>query len=157
MLRHELVEFGRVAVACDLQEFFPSLGRLMDAMSASHSMAADLTRVSSTVRKSNAEPLIALSTSAVAVCCWRASRSSPSRRAFSMAIIAWAPKVGEQLDLFFGERQHFAAVNCEDFDKLIVLKHGHTHGRANATQFDRFDSSRVDALCRLSSSADRYI
>src|SRR5262249_27205016 len=50
--------------------------------------AADLTNVSSTVCKSKEERLMTLRTSAVAVCCCRDSRSSLSRRAFSMAITA---------------------------------------------------------------------
>ena len=64
----------------------------MAAMSASHSRAADSTSVSSTVCRSKVERLITLSTSAVAVCCCSDSRSSLSRRVFSMAMTAWAAK-----------------------------------------------------------------
>ena len=61
-------------------------------MSASHSRAADSTSVSSTACRSKVERLMTLSTSAVAVCCCRDSRSSLSRRVFSMAMTAWAAK-----------------------------------------------------------------
>ena len=55
--------------------------------------AADSTSASRTGRRSKAERLMTLSTSAVAVCCWSDSRSSLSRRAFSMAITACAAKL----------------------------------------------------------------
>ena len=72
----------------------------MLARSASHSRAADSTKVASTACKSNVERLMTLSTSAVAVCCWSASVSSRVRccsasnsRTFSIAITAWSAKV----------------------------------------------------------------
>jgi hypothetical protein len=49
---------------------------VIEALSARHSRAADSTRVSSTLCKSNTERLITLSASAVAACCSRASLSS---------------------------------------------------------------------------------
>ena len=52
----------------------------------------DSTSVSSTVCRSNVERLMTLSTSAVAVCCCSDSRSSLSRRVFSMAMTACAAK-----------------------------------------------------------------
>ena len=64
----------------------------MAAWSASQSRAADSTSVSSTVCRSKVERLMTLSTSAVAVCCCSDSRSSLSRRVFSMAMTAWAAK-----------------------------------------------------------------
>ena len=57
-------------------------------MSASHSCAADWTSVLSTIFKSKVERLMTLSTSAVAVCCAKDSRSSFKSRAFSMAMTA---------------------------------------------------------------------
>ena len=48
--------------------------------------------VSSTDCRSNAERLMTLSTSAVAVCCCSDSRSSLSKRVFSMAMTACAAK-----------------------------------------------------------------
>ena len=60
----------------------------MTAISASHSRAADSTSVSSTACRSKVERLMTLSTSAVAVCCCSDSRSSLSRRVFSMAMTA---------------------------------------------------------------------
>ena len=65
----------------------------MAAISASHSRAANSTKVSSTVCRSKVERLITLSTSALAVCCCSDSRSSPTRRVFSMAMTAWSANV----------------------------------------------------------------
>src|SRR2546430_2329001 len=65
----------------------------MMALSASHRRAADSTSVCSTAWRSKVERLITLSTSAVAVCCCSDSRSSLSRRVFSMAMTACAAKL----------------------------------------------------------------
>ena len=72
----------------------------MFARSASHSLAADATSVSSTALRSKEARLITLSTSAVAVCCSSDSVSSRVRactssnsRTFSIAITAWSAKV----------------------------------------------------------------
>src|SRR5436190_15794001 len=65
----------------------------MAAMSASQSCAADCVSVSSTVCKSKVERLMTLSTSAVAVCCCKDSRSSFSSRTFSMAMTACVAKL----------------------------------------------------------------
>ena len=46
-----------------------AFGRKINALSASHSRAADCDQRSSTVCRSNVERLMTLSTSAVAVCC----------------------------------------------------------------------------------------
>src|SRR6266567_1514157 len=59
----------------------------MAALSASHNLAADSTRVSSTAWRSNVDRLMTLSTSAVAVCCSKESRSSFSRRALGIGNI----------------------------------------------------------------------
>src|SRR4029453_19128316 len=61
----------------------------MAAISASQSRAADSTSVLSTALRSKVERLMIFSTSAVAACCCRLSRSSLSRRAFSIAMTAW--------------------------------------------------------------------
>ena len=49
--------------------------------------------------------LMTLSTSAVAVCCWRVNSRAArlSSRVFSMAMTAWSAKVCDQLDLLVGE------------------------------------------------------
>jgi hypothetical protein len=60
----------------------PSWTRAMLPLSAWQRRTAESTNVSRTVRKSKLERLIILSTSAVAVCCWRASASS---RCFSVS------------------------------------------------------------------------
>src|SRR5262249_39741294 len=66
----------------------------------SQRVAADSTSVSRTLGISKVARLMTLSTSAVAICCWRDSCSSrllaysaSKRRAFSMAITAWSAKV----------------------------------------------------------------
>src|SRR6478736_2920805 len=66
---------------------------MMAPISASHSRAADSTSALSTVWRSKVERLMTLSMSAVAVCCRSDSRSSLSRRAFSIAITACAAKL----------------------------------------------------------------
>ena len=53
------------------------------------------------------DELMMTNTSAVAVCCCSASRSSLSSRAFSMAMTAWGGKRGRQFDLLVGEGKHF--------------------------------------------------
>jgi hypothetical protein len=63
------------------------------AWSASHRRAADWTSVCSTDLRSNVERLTTLSTSAVAVCCCSDSRSSLSRRVFSIAMTACFAKL----------------------------------------------------------------
>src|SRR5262249_48545141 len=70
------------------------------AKSALQRRPADSTSVCSTDFRSKVERLMTLSTSAVAVCCWRDSLNSSVRaftssnsRAFSIAITAWSAKV----------------------------------------------------------------
>src|SRR6516165_2176486 len=70
----------------------PSTGREMMPMSASQTCVADSTNVLSTVFRSNVDRLMTFSTSAVAVCCCRDSRSSLNSRAFSIAMTACAAK-----------------------------------------------------------------
>ena len=60
------------------------------------------------------------STSAVAVCCCSDSRSSLSRRVFSIAITAWAAKVRHQLDLLVGEGANLLAVDRDGADQFVV-------------------------------------
>jgi len=61
--------------------------------SASQSLTELSATVSKTGCRSNAERLMTLSTSAVAVCCASASVVSLKRRVFSIAITAWSAKV----------------------------------------------------------------
>src|SRR5262249_13919797 len=107
-------------------------------MSASHSRAADSTSVFSTVWRSNVERPMTLSTSAVAVCCWRDSLSSLSRRAFSIAITACFAKVVNKLDLFVSERADFLTINDNRADQLVFLKHGYSDVRPRAAQSDHW-------------------
>ena len=76
--------------ACGMRR--PPSDAMNAAISASHKHAADSTSVSSTACRSKVERLMTLSTSAVAVCCCSDSRSSLSRRVFSMAMTAWLAK-----------------------------------------------------------------
>ena len=77
-----------------------------------------------------------LSTSAVAVCCCSDSRSSLSRRVFSMAMTAWAAKFCDQLDLLVGERANLLAIDGDGADQLIVLEHRHSEHVRDAAKFD---------------------
>ena len=112
-------------------------------MSASHSRAADSTSVSSTACRSKVERLMTLSTSAVAVCCCSDSRSSLSRRVFSMAMTAWAAKFCDQLDLLVGERPHLLAVDDDGADQLVVLEHRHHDQCASARESTAATDERV--------------
>ncbi len=73
-----------------------------------------------------------LSTSAVAVCCCSDSRSSLSRRVFSMAMTAWAGEVLDQVDLLLGERANLLAVDGDRADQLVVLQHRYGEHRSSA-------------------------
>ena len=77
-----------------------------------------------------------LSTSAVAVCCCSDSRSSLSRRVFSMAMTAWAAKFCDQLDLLVGERPDLLAVDGDRADQLVLLEHRHSEQGAGAGSID---------------------
>ena len=85
-------EFRRKAVSSRRARYAVPSARVIVALSASHSRAADSTSVLSTACRSKVERLMTLSTSAVAVCCCSDSRSSLSSRVFSIAITAWAAK-----------------------------------------------------------------
>src|SRR6516165_2793418 len=84
-------------------------------------------RVSSTICRSKAERLMTLSTSAVAVCCWRDSvrsfvrwRSSLSSRVFSMAITACLAKL---LTSDASERSDLLAVDNNGANQLVFFDH----------------------------------
>src|SRR6266487_3163886 len=89
----------------------------MNALSASQRRAADPTSVSSTACKSNVDRLMTLSTSAVAVCCCSDSRSSLSRRTFSMAMTAWLAK-------FLTKHGGFGIVRLHEVE--VALRSGRT-------------------------------
>ena len=118
-------EFGREAVGLARDRTGRPFWRVIVPWSASHSRAADSTSVCSTVCRSKVERLMTLSTSAVAVCCCSDSRSSLSRRVFSMAMTAWAAKFVHQLDLLVGERSHLLAIDGDGADQLVLLEHRH--------------------------------
>ena len=73
--------------------------------------------------KSPGDGLMTPKTSAVAVCCSSDSRNSFSSRVFSMAMTAWAGKIGYQRDLLIGEQSYLRAVNADGADELVVLEH----------------------------------
>src|SRR5215471_10563372 len=85
--------FSGVAWYAAAKLYIVPLGRQMFAFCASHKRAADSTSVSITACRSNAERLMTLSTSAVAVCCCSDCRSSSNSRTLSIAMAAWSAKV----------------------------------------------------------------
>ena len=88
-----------------------------------------------------------LSTSAVAVCCCSDSRSSLSRRVFSMAMTACAAKVLHQLDLLVGERPNLLTIDDDDADQLVLLEHRHDEKSARARE-STSDERRFALECR---------
>ena len=77
-----------------------------------------------------------LSTSAVAVCCWRRfAQLTLSSRVFSMAMTACAAKFCNQLDLFVRERPHFLTIHGDSADKIVFLEH--RHGKKRRTRRPR--------------------
>ena len=94
---------------------------MIAAISASQRRAADWTSVSSTACRSNAERLMTLSTSAVAVCC---CSDNPCALLVQQARILDGDDrlVGEaldQLDLLVGERANLLAVDGDGADQII--------------------------------------
>ena len=77
---------------------------------ASHSRVAFSSIASNTGARSPGEELMTCNTSAVAVCCSKASRVSVKSRAFSIAMTACAAKFCEQSDLLLGKRPNLLAV-----------------------------------------------
>ena len=118
-------------------------------MSASQSRAADSTSVSSTVCRSKVERLMALSTSAVAVCCSHDSRSSSEQAGVLDRDHGLAGEVLDQLDLLVGERAHLLAVNTDCTDDLAILEHGNGEETARPGGFDEVDHSRIAVDIRL--------
>src|SRR5262245_4413526 len=96
-------------------------------------------------RRSPGELEMTCSTSEVAVCCCRDSRSSLSRRAFSMAI-GLLGKIADQLDLLVGERSDLLAVDGDRADQLVFLKHGHSDVRPRAAELRRIAGLRLGSI-----------
>src|ERR1700730_1879496 len=94
----------------------------MAAAAASQRRAADSVSVSSTVCKSNAERLMTLSTSAVAVCCWRDSRSSLSRRVFSIAITVFC-EILDQRYVLGAKGANLLTENLKGTDQFALPQH----------------------------------
>ena len=117
----------------------------MNALSASHSRAADSTSVSSTVCRSKVERLMTLSTSAVAVCCCSDSLKLVRAR---LHLVEQAHVldgdhrlVGEgrdQLDLLVGERPDLLAVDDDGADRARLPEHRNARdASATAAQLGR--------------------
>jgi hypothetical protein len=98
----------------------------MAARSASQSRATDSTSVLSTDLRSNAEWLMTLSTSAVAVCCCSDSRSSLSSRVFSNGDHGLRGEILDQLDVLGRERPDLLPVDAESPDQLVFGEHRHS-------------------------------
>jgi hypothetical protein len=54
-----------------------------------------------------------------------------------------AGEIGEERDLFVGERPNFLAKDDDGSDQLVVLEHRHTDCGSNATNLDGLDDQRV--------------
>ena len=115
----------------------------MHAVSASHKRAANSVSVVSTVCRSKVERLMTLSTSAVAVCCCRDSRSSLSSRTFSIAMTAWLGEVTDKFDLLVGERADFFAIDDDGTDQLVLLEHRDSGERASTSDVNEVDDRRI--------------
>src|SRR5262249_8140114 len=98
--------------------------RKMCALSASQSRAADSTRVSSTVCKSNVERLMTLSTSAVGLLLERLAQLVEQARIFD-GDNSLCCEIRQQLDLLVSERTNFLTVDADDPDKFVVPMHWH--------------------------------
>ena len=120
--------------------FVPVLAR--DCRHIRFAQAGPPTRqgVSSTVCSSNAERLITLSTSAVAVCC-----CSDSRR-FGLPLEqprvfdgddGLGGEVRHQLDLSIAKGSNFLAINYDGSDKFVVLEHWHGEKGSGLQYVDR--------------------
>src|SRR5262249_52937225 len=97
-------------------------------------------------------------TSEVAICCSSDSRSSLSRRAFSMAMTAW--EILYQFDLFVGEGPHFLAIDSDCTNQHIALKHRCANGGSRAAEprcstWDSF-SSEVTGMAHLLCRQDAF-
>ena len=132
-------------------EFLAARGDKCSVLSASQSWAANSTSVSSTACRSKVERLITLSTSAVAVCCCSDSRSSLSRRVFSMAMTAWSAKFRHQLDLLVGEWTDLLPKDADGADQLVLLEHRHDEERPRPPMSPGDDRLRIAARCSCSS------
>jgi len=90
-LTEALDEFGRNAAVHRRQEMFAvKVKKLPKA--ESHRRIAFSSIASNTGARSPGEELMTCNTSAVAICCSKASRVSVNSRAFSIAMTAWAAK-----------------------------------------------------------------
>ena len=84
-----------------------------------------------------------LSTSAVAVCCCSDSRSSLSRRVFSMAIDGLGGEIFDQLDLLVGERPDFVPINVDDTNEFRFPQHRNADDRSRTSAIGERDNGLV--------------
>jgi hypothetical protein len=77
-----------------------------------------------------------LRTSEVAVWRSRVSRSSLSRRVFSMAMTAWAAKFSQKFYLLLGKRSNLLTVDDDHANQLILLKHWYGDHSAGASEVE---------------------
>src|SRR5262249_24384492 len=88
------------------------------------------------------ERLIVLSTSAVAVCCCRDSRSSLSRRGVSFAVAAWVGEVFNTPNCFLGEGPDPLGIKGDFSGKLFFFLH--------------WESKKRWGFCQLNSRHTRW-
>ena len=85
-------------------------------------------------------------TSAVAVCCSKASRVSVISRAFSIAMTACAAKFSKQRDLLVGERPHLLAVGDDQTEQDLLLAQRNDQNRTHRIEAE---SKHLAAEIRL--------
>ena len=102
--------------------------------------------------QSPGEELMTLSTSAVAVCCWRDSRSSLSSRVFSMAMTAWAAKFLTSSICFVGEWPYLLSVDSDRADHLVVFEQRDAKKESGHLRFPRARPARDRHRDKLSQS-----
>ncbi len=84
-----------------------------------------------------------LSTSAVAVCCWRDSRSSLSRRVFSIAITAWAAKFWtSSICLSVNGRTSWRYMKMAPISASL-FEHGHGKDTSRLRRLDERDGAEI--------------
>src|ERR1700719_2547537 len=85
-------------------------------------------------------------TSAVAVCCSKASRVSVNSRAFSIAMTACSAKFCKQRDLLVGERPHLLAIGRNCPEHAAVRPKRDCHRGVGLTQLEKCMERSVAAL-----------
>jgi hypothetical protein len=113
--------------------------------------------VSNTGPSSPGELEMTFSTSAVAVCCCSDSRSSLSKRVFSMAMTGLGGEVLHQCDLLLGEGQNLLAVDADDADQLVRLDQRHVRAPPNLVIDDSGSTTAMSATWAACMVSSRWV